>query len=186
MEDSAIIDLYFQRSEEAISATADKYGNYCFSIARNILPDRLDCEEAVNDTYLAAWKAIPPHIPQSLAAFLGKITRRICLTRWQSVHTAKRGGGELPLALEELSGCIPSPMDVQQQMETAELTALLDSFVRHLPQTERWVFLRRYWYLDSVSNIAGRFGFSQSKVKSMLFRTRNKLRILLEKEGIPL
>lgn len=186
MEDSLIIDLYFQRSEEAISATADKYGNYCFSIARNILSDHSDSEEAVNDTYLAAWKAIPPHIPQSLAAFLGRITRRISITRWQAAHAAKRGGGEVPLALEELSGCIPSPMDVQQELEAAELTKLLDTFLRSLPRTERRVFLCRYWHLDSISDIAGQFGFSQSKVKSMLFRTRNKLRTLLEKEGISL
>ena len=186
MEDSAIISLYVQRSEDAICATADKYGRYCFSIARNILSDQCDCEEAVNDTYLAAWNAIPPHIPQSLAAFLGKITRRISITRWQSLRTAKRGGGEIPLALEELSGCIPSPVDVEQQLEGEELSRLLDSFLRTLPPAERRVFLRRYWYIDSIEDIAGRFGFSQSKVKSMLFRTRSKLRTLLEKEGIPL
>lgn len=184
MDDSRIIELYFQRSEEAILETDKKYGAYCLSIARNILPDPEDAREAVNDTYLGVWNAIPPHIPTSLAAFLGKITRRISINRWQAARTAKRGGGEIPLALEELSECIPSSMDVEQTFAGKELAALLNRFVRTLPETERKVFLCRYWYLDPVKAIAKRFGFSESKVKSMLFRTRNKLKAELEKEGI--
>ena len=184
MEDSRIIALYFQRSEEAISATAAKYGNYCFSIARSILSDSEDAKEAVNDTYMGAWNAIPPHKPNSLSAFLGKITRRISINRFLANHTAKRGGGEPELALEELSDCIPSRRDVEQEMEAAELTRILNRFARELPDTERRVFVRRYWYLESVGQIAEQLGFSQSKVKSMLFRTRNKLRNVLEKEGI--
>lgn len=183
MEDSRIIELYFQRSEEAITETAAKYGSYCFSIARNILADREDAEEAVNDTYLATWRAIPPHNPRSLSAFLGKITRRISLTRWEANHAAKRGGGEAALALEELAGCIPVPGSVEQHMEAAELTQLLNRFLRTLPDTQRRVFIRRYWHLDSISAIARQFGFSESKVKSMLLRTRNKLHFQLQKEG---
>ena len=185
MEDSQIIDLYFQRSEEAISRTAAKYGNYCFSIARNILSCREDAQEAVNDTYLGAWNAIPPHVPRSFPAFLGKITRRISVTRYLAARAAKRGGGEPELALEELSGCIPSQMDIAQEVEAAELEKLLNHFVRGLPDTERRVFVLRYWYVMPVRQIAEQFGFSQSKVKSMLLRTRNKLRKELEKEGIP-
>lgn len=184
MEDSAIIDLYFQRSEEAISQTAAKYGNYCFSIASSILPSREDAQEAVNDTYLGAWNAIPPHKPNSLAAFLGKITRRISLNRYLAARTAKRGGGEVALALEELSGCIPSPVTVEQELEGAELAALLNRFVRSLPEADRRVFVLRYWYLTSIAGIARQTGFSQSKVKSMLFRARNRLRTVLEKEEI--
>lgn len=184
MEDSQIIALYFQRSEEAISATDRKYGSYCLSIAQSILSDREDAKEAVNDTYLGAWNAIPPHRPQRFAAFLGKITRRISINRWQAGRTVKRGGGELTLALDELADCIPSGWDVEREIEGKALAKLLNTFVRALPETERKVFLLRYWYLDSIEAIAKRFGFSQSKVKSMLFRTRNKLRAELEKEGI--
>lgn len=184
MEDSRILDLYFQRSEDAIRETDKKYGSYCFSIARSILASRSDAEEAVNDTYMATWNAIPPHAPKSLAAFLGKITRRISINKWQANRTAKRGGGEAALALDELAGCIPSGWDMEQEMEAVELQNLLNRFVRALPEAERRVFVLRYWYLEPVGGIAKRFGFSQSKVKSMLFRTRNKLRTELEKEGI--
>lgn len=184
MEDSRIIDLYFQRSEEAISQTAAKYGNYCFSIARNIVSSQEDASEAVNDTYLACWNAIPPHRPNSLTAFLGKITRRISINRCLAARTAKRGGGETELALEELSGCIPSHMDVEKEMEAVELAGILNRFVRELPDTERRVFVCRYWYVTPVKEIAQQFGFSTSKVKSMLLRTRNKLKKVLQKEGI--
>lgn len=184
MEDAQIIQLYFQRSEEAISATNQKYGPYCLSIARNILANHEDAAEAVNDTWLGAWNAIPPHIPQSLAAFLGKITRRISLNRYQANRTAKRGGGEIALALEELDQCIPSRQTVEAELDAKELAALLNVFVRSLPETERKVFVCRYWHLEPMKDIGKRFGFSESKVKSMLFRTRNKLRAELEKEGI--
>lgn len=184
MEDSQIIDLYFQRSEEAISQTGIKYGSYCFSIAFHILSNREDAAEAVNDSYFACWNAIPPHRPRSFPAFLGKITRRISLTRWESGRAAKRGGGEVPLALEELADCIPSGQDPAQMIEGAELTRLLNAFVRSLPDDQRRVFLCRYWYLEPIPDIARQFGFSQSKVKSMLLRTRRRLRAILEKEGI--
>lgn len=184
MDDQKIIELYFQRSEDAISATEKKYGAYCLSIARNILLDPEDAREAVNDTYLGAWKAIPPHRPNSLSAFLGKITRRISLNRYQASHTAKRGGGQVTLALEELSECIPARQNVESAMAEKELSKILNAFVRKLPEDERKVFLCRYWYLDPVKAIAKRFGFSESKVKSMLFRIRNKLKAELEKEGI--
>lgn len=184
MEDSRIIELYFQRSEEAISETAVKYGSYCFSIANNILVNREDAQETVNDTYLGAWRAIPPHKPVSLAAFLGKITRRIAINRYDAGRAAKRGGGEVPLALEELTACIPAGWGPEQELEAAELSRLLNRFVRELPEAERRVFVLRYWYLDSVSDVARQCGFSQSKVKTMLFRTRKKLRTVLEKEGI--
>lgn len=184
MDDRQIITLYQQRSEDAISATEKKYGAYCLSIARRILTDPEDAREAVNDTWLGAWNAIPPHVPSSLAAFLGKITRRISINRYQSDRAAKRGGGEITLALEELSDCVSAPGGVEDALAEKELTRLLNSFIRSLPQTERKIFLCRYWYLESVKEIGKRFGFSESKVKSMLFRTRKKLRAALEKEGI--
>lgn len=184
MEDKQIVELYLQRKEHAIDETAAKYGNYCFSIANNILGNREDAEETVSDTFVGAWNAIPPHCPGNLGTFLGKITRRLSIKRWRANQTLKRGGGEMALALEELAGCIPAEHDMERDMEAAELSRILNRFVRNLPQTERNVFVCRYWYLDSIQAIAKRYGFSQSKVKSMLSRTRKKLQTHLEKEGI--
>lgn len=186
LEDSQIVSLYFQRNEQAIDETAAKYGKYCFSIVHNILKNTEDAEEAVNDTYIGVWNSIPPHHPAVLSTFLGKIARRTALKRWQKNTAGKRGGGEVALALEELSDCIPAAYSVEQKMETAELSRILNRFVLALPQTERNVFVCRYWYLDSTADIARRFGFSQSKVKSMLSRTRKKLYTYLKKEGIDL
>ena len=186
LEDSQIVALYLARDERAIGETAAKYGTYCFSIAKNILANPEDAEEAVSDTYLGAWAAIPPHRPSVLSTFLGKITRRTALKRWQKNTARKRGGGEVALALEELSGCIPDPDSMEQKLESKELSRLLNTFLQTLPQTERRVFLCRYWYLDPIGDIATRFGFTTSKVKSMLSRTRNKLLTYLKKEGIDL
>ena len=183
MDDKQILDLYFARKEQAIAETAKKYGKYCFSIARNILGNIPDAEETVNDTYIGAWNSIPPHRPAMLSTYLGKITRRLALKRWTANRTQKRGGGEITLALEELAGCIPSDFDVESRMEMAELTQILNKFVRNLSKAEHDVFLCRYWYLDSIEAIARRFEFSQSKVKSMLSRTRKKLCAHLQKEG---
>lgn len=183
MEDSRIVDLYWQRSQEAIAQTAQKYGRYCFSIAYSILENGSDADEAVNDTWLGAWNAMPPHRPQTLSTFLGKITRRTALKRWEADRAVRRGRGEVALALEELSGCIPGK-GMDEELDAAELSRVLRGFLRDLSQTERRVFVCRYWYLDPIAQIANDFGFSQSKVKSMLLRTRNKLKKELEKEGI--
>lgn len=184
LEDYQIVELYFQRSEEAIAATAAKFGGLCYSIAYSILNDRMDSEETVSDTYMDTWKAIPPHKPRSLSSFLGKITRRNALDRWEYHHAGKRGGGEVPLALEELAQCIPSETDPQKELEYGELSAFLNGFVKSLPEYERNVFILRYWKLESISRIAMQYGFTQSKVKSMLYRIRGKLRISLEREGL--
>ena len=186
MEDSQIVALYFQRREQAIEETAKKYGKYCFSIAHNILGNREDAEEAVSDTYLGAWATIPPHRPVVLSTFLGKIVRRTAIKRWQKSQTQKRGGGELALALDELSEFLSDGRTPETFIETAELAQLLNDFLRKLPKTERTVFVCRYWYLDPIADIAKRFGFSQSKVKSMLARTRKKLATTLQREGITL
>lgn len=183
MDDKEIVALYFQRSEKAIEETASKYGKYCYSIAHNILSSHEDAEESVNDTYMDAWNSIPPHRPNLLSVFLGKITRRIAIDRWRRSGAQKRGGGEIPLVLEELKDCIADDQDVEQIVERRQLAAQINAFVRSLPTSERKVFLCRYWYMDSISDIARRFGFSESKVKSMLFRTREKLRDELKKEG---
>lgn len=184
MEDKAIIDLYFARSERAISETSVKYGGFCYSIAYNILSNREDSEESVNDTYLAAWNNIPPRHPAVLGAFLGKMTRYISLNRWKHNAAKKRGGGSVELALEELEECVSAGDATVQQFDRKEITRCVNRVLEGLPKTERQVFMCRYWYLDSLEVICTNFGFSESKVKSMLHRTRGKLRRALEEEGL--
>ena len=183
MEDSKIVDLYWERSEQAISETQNKYGHYCLSIARNILHTREDAQESVNDTYLAAWNAMPPNRPRVLSTFLGKLTRRISIDRWRILSADKRGGGNTALALEELAECIPGGSDPEAEVEAKELASTIGSFLDTLSSTERQIFLMRYFDLTNIQNISSKFNMSPSKVKSMLFRIRNKLREHLEKEG---
>ena len=184
MEDREIVALYWARSEQAIGETQKKYGRYCYRIAYQILNSREDADEAVNDAYLGAWNGMPPHRPAVLSCFLGKLTRRISIDRWRGRRAEKRGGGELPLALEELADCVPASDDPEREAELGELTAAISAFLWTLPRTERRVFVCRYWYLDSIAAICQRFGFGHSKVKSMLARTRAKLRTYLEREGM--
>ena len=184
MEDQDIIDLYFARSERAISETDSKYGGYCYSIAYNILTNREDSEESVSDTYVAAWNAMPPRRPVLLGAFLGKITRRLSIDRWRARNACKRGGGEIVLALEELGECVSDGRSLESAVERKQLASACGRFLEGLPETERRVFLCRYWYMDSVAEIGEKFGFTASKVTAMLHRTRGKLRKALEKEGL--
>jgi len=185
MDDGQIVSLYWARDERALSESERKYGAYCRAIARNILHSPEDADEAVNDTWFGAWNAMPPHRPSVLSAFLGKITRRLSLRRWRYLDAKKRGGGEAALALDELMDCVSGGPAPEEAMEAKELAALINAFLSGLPETERRVFVRRYWYLDSVADICGRFRFSKSKVESMLYRTRMKLRARLEREGVP-
>lgn len=184
LEDAAIIELFWNRSEEAIEKTDEKYGHYCRAIAQNILLNHEDSEECVNDTYLAAWNLMPDERPQFLKGFLGKITRNISLKRLRSRLAKKRGGTAVELTLDELQECIPAGSSTQDYVELRILAQLIDSFLRELPQTERNIFLCRYWYFDSIADIAAQFGFGESKVKMQLLRTRKKLKALLEREGI--
>lgn len=184
MDDKSIIGLYLARSEKAISETAARYGAYCYSIAYNILSSREDSEESVNDTYLAAWNTIPPKQPVSLSAYLGKLTRHLSLDRWKQRSRLKRGGGTVNLCLEELSECLSGGESPEDDLIRKETLASIHRFLDSLPQTERKVFLRRYWYLDSVAQIAEQFGFSESKVTAMLHRTRGKLGKHLKKEEL--
>ena len=184
MDDQKIIDLYWSRSETAITETDQKYGKYCYSIAYNILTNNEDAEESVSDTYMAAWKTMPPKRPSILATFLGKITRHLSNDRWRSRNRYKRGGGEIVLALEELEDCIAADQTVEKAYERKQLALAFNRFLESLPETERQVFLCRYWYLDSISVIANYYGFSDSKVTSMLHRSRKKLREVLKKEGL--
>ena len=139
MDDKRIIDLYWERSESAISETAAKYGGYCFSIAYNILFSKEDSEESVNDTYLTAWNTMPPRRPQMLAAFLGKMTRYISLDRWKKRTAAKRGGGQVPLVLDELEECVAGEGSVEEEYLRKELVTQINRFLEDLPETERKV-----------------------------------------------
>ena len=183
MEDHAIVNLYWSRNPEAIQRTGEKYGGYCRAIARNILPDCRDAEECVNDTWLNAWNAMPENRPGLLAPFLGKITRNLAFTRWRAGHTEKRGRGELPLVLDELTECA-SPSNTLQAVEAAELEEAVNRFLRTLPERECNVFLRRYWFTEPMADIAKRYGMREATVRSSLFRCREKLRRYLEKEGL--
>ena len=180
MEDRDIIEMYFARNEKAISETADKYGSYCGSIAMNILSSREDTEECLADTWLRAWNCIPPHRPNLLRVFLGKITRNLALDRYKARTAEKRAGGEFAMSLDELDECIGAV----DERESAEIGESISRFLRTQPKETRSVFVCRYFYCDSIADIAKRFGISEAKVKTLLFRTRNKLKIHLEGEGI--
>lgn len=186
MEDKDIIRLYFERSEEAIKATAQKYSAFLSRIAFGILRSREDAEECVNDTYMQAWNSIPPSEPRRLSAFLGKITRNLSLNRYERITAQKRGGGSRELALEELEECIPAAGDVQRQAEDAELGELINGFLAKLNRESRIIFMRRYWYFCTVSEIAEDLHVGESKVKMSLLRTRKKLKQFLEKQGVAL
>lgn len=186
MDDEAIIQLYWDRDEQAIPATADKYGHYCTSIARNILGSCEDAEECVLDTYLHTWNAIPPNKPQILSAFLGKIVRNLSFNRYKRNTADKRGGGELPAVLDELSEVVSGKNHVEQELERRELVKALNAFLDTLSPEKRSIFLSRYWYADSVSAIAKRHGMRDGAVSMTLSRLRRKLHSYLSERGFAL
>ena len=186
MKDNEIIELYWNRDEAAIAATADIYGNYCYSIAYNILSNNEDAEECVNDTWLNAWKSIPPQRPNCLSTYLGKITRNLSLNRYKLLTAQKRGKGQVELALSELEGCVPAQGNMEQITDEMVLVNAIEAFLRTQPRTERNIFVGRYWYLYPIGDLSVAYRMSESKVVSMLYRMRTKLKLHLEKEGISL
>ncbi len=183
MEDKEIIALYFARSENAISETALKYGGYCCYISENILHNREDAEECCSDAYFDAWQSIPPHNPQNLKTFLGKLTRNRAIKKLEHCQAAKRGGGQINLILSELDECLPSGSNVEEKLQESVLLECINSYLLSLPALHRKVFVRRYWYTSPISDIARQYAMSESKVKSLLFRLRKQLKAKLEKEG---
>ena len=183
MEDKQIIDLYWERSETAISETEHKYGKYCLRIAFNILRSYEDSQECVNDTYLRAWNNIPPHRPCVLKTFLGKITRNLSLDRYEILKAKKRGGGEAKLVFDEMQECIPALDNTEKIIEGIVITDVCNRFLSSLTLEKRKVFMQRYWYLCTIKEIAREFEMSESKVKMLLFRLRNELKLMFEKEG---
>ena len=185
MEDRQIIELYWERAEEAIRETDVKYGRLCRYIAQNILASPEDSEECVNDTWLGLWNAIPPQRPSRFSAFVGRITRNLALKRFDYLNAAKRSP-ETVRSLEELGECVSGRTSVEDELENRRVEEAIDAFLWSLEEEKRTVFIRRYWYFDSIGVICRHTGWSQSKVKSMLSRTRRALRAFLEKEGIDL
>ena len=183
MDDKAIIELFWQRSDNAIEETDKKYGAYCFAIADNILHSREDSEECVNDTYLNVWNCIPPQRPTRLRCFLARITRNLSFNRYNAKMSKKRGGGEMPLILDELRECIAVKNTTEEEFSAKELRKSLNSFVKALPQRDGNVFIRRYFFSESVAVIADKYALSENNVMVILSRTRKKLKEHLVKEG---
>lgn len=183
VEDSKIVELYFERNESALAETAEKYGNYLFRIAYGILADNEDSEESVNDTYLSAWNSIPPHRPMVLRTYLSKLTRRISIDLLRKKTTKKRGESQFSLSLSELEECVSGKGMVDEELDVRELSKLINDFLRTLKKDARVLFVRRYYFCDSLKDAAKQARVSESKAKTTLYRTREKLREYLLKEG---
>ena len=183
MTDSELIGLYNARDESAVSETKRKYGSYCMTVAQNILRSSEDAEECLSDALLAAWKSIPPAQPENMQTFLGKLTRNAALSRWRKLHSGKRGSGRIELLLEELSDAAASDDALDRLEDVMALRETFNRFLGSLKKEHRIIFLRRYWYMQDVAEIASALGLSESKVKTVLHRTRKKLKKALESEG---
>lgn len=183
MNDEKIIELFCRRDEQAIRESMIAYGTYCHKVASGILTDPADAEEAVADTWLAAWDAIPPHNPQCLRLFLGRITRNKALSLWRKHAAQSRGGGQPDLVLEELGECIAGGSGPEQIVDTKELGRAVNAFLKNEPVRRRNVFLRRYFYMEDLPDIAKRYGLTESNVRMMLSRTRQRLKKYLQQEG---
>ena len=184
MDDLEIIGLYWARDQLAITESEKKYGGLCGGIAMNILRSREDAEECVNDTWLRAWNAMPPQRPNVLSAFFGKLTRNLSLDRWRHIRAAKRGGSQVEVALHELEDCLPDHRRPDEELEAGETAALISDFLRRQSREDRALFIRRYFHLEPLGELAERFGMSLGQVKSRLHRMRGRLKIELEKEGV--
>jgi RNA polymerase sigma-70 factor (ECF subfamily) len=183
MTDIQIIDLFGARSEEAISETEKKYGNLCRHIAKGVLSCEQDVDECVNDTLLAIWNTIPPENPDKLSAFICKVARNIALNKYDYISCGRRNPNTT-VSMTELEDCLPDTDDVSSAVENREVIAHINDFLRRISFNDRNIFMRKYYFGDSLAHIARTFGFSESKVKSSLHRTRNKMKIYLTKKGI--
>lgn len=183
MDDKMIVRLYFERNEQAITETSEKYGHYCHHIAHNILFNNSDEEECVNDTWLHAWNCIPPNEPTVLSVFLGKITRNLCFDYYKRKHSQKRGGHNIDLVLDELEELVSGNDNPEEMLNRKELIEEINKFLQTLPEEKRYIFISRYWYTESVSDIAKCFGYSEGNVSVTLNRIRNKLKAYLAERG---
>lgn len=184
LSDHEIVSLFYERNERALSAVTAKYGRYCGAVVGGILSDPQDAEECLNDTWLKAWESIPPHKPRNLGGFLAKLAKNISLNRYERSHAKRRGGGELPLVLEELAECVADKNDVEKTYENKLLSEAVNSFLKTLPRDKRDIFVLRYWYCLSVNEIAANIGApTKNSVAVTLSRTRRALVKYLEKNG---
>ncbi len=182
MDDLTILRLFEARDEAAIPRAEQTYGGYCANVVRAILPSAQDVEEVLSDTWLQAWRTIPPQKPQHLHLYLARIARNLAFDRYRAQNRAKRGSGEVALALDELAHCLPAPGTVEDVLSARELARCINAFVGELPARERSIFLRRYFFVESIAAIAQGCGLTQTNVRTILTRTRKKLKIRLEKE----
>ena len=183
MEDFEIVELYWDRNENAITQTDRKYGKYCRKIAFSIVTNKEDMEECVNDTYLQTWNSLPPQRPEKLSTYLGKICRNISINLYEKLTAEKRGGNETDACLDELGELIGSSSEVEERLDLTVLTDLINKFLKKCEKQARTVFVQRYWYMMSVKEIAKENRMSDSNVKMTLSRTRDKLKVYLEEEG---
>lgn len=183
MEDSDIIELYWRRNERAIGESSSKYGSYCLSIANNILSNLQDSEECVNSTWLNVWNAIPPQRPNRLSAFFAKITRNLSINKLRARTAEKRSGNEAAIAIDELGECLSASDNVEAEYQRKELGEKISRFLHTLPERECNMFIRRYFYVQSIKEIATHYRLKESNVLVILSRTRKKLRLYLQKEG---
>lgn len=184
MNDEQIVGLYLERDEQAIAESEKKYGAYCMKIAMNILSSELDSEECVNDTWLRAWRSIPPQEPTNLATYLGKITRNLSINRYKMKYAEKRAINEFTVSLDELDECVPGGEAVENEERVGQIRDSINDFLHTQKELDRKVFVCRYFYCDPVAEIAKRFEISESRVKSLLFRMRSRLKAHLEADGI--
>lgn len=183
MDDKSIVQLYWDRNESAIFESSEKYGAYCTSIAHNILFNMDDAEECVNDTWLHAWNAMPPHRPSMLSTFLGKIVRNLSFDLYKRLHRDKRGGSNIDEVLDELNDCVSGNDNTERQWEVKELMKEINQFLLALPKDKRYMFVLRYWYVESISEIAQRLNISESNVSVSLNQIRKKLKVHLIERG---
>lgn len=186
MNDEQIISLFYDRDEQAIRACISTYGSYCRAVVSGILHNPADAEEALADTWLAAWESIPPHYPKHLRLFLGRIARNQAVSLWRKNYAATRGGGQVAVALEELDECVSRDATVEEQLDEKALSTAITDFLKTQPLQRRQVFLRRYFYLEEIPAIAHRYGLTETNVRMILSRTRHKLKKYLIQEGFTL
>lgn len=183
MEDKEIVRLFWDRSQQAVEAVQEKYGSRLLRLAANLLGDRRDAEECVNDACLGAWRSIPPNRPDPLLPYLYKILRNLCLKRRRSLTAQKRGGGDFDAALSELENTLSSPGGPAEELDLKELTALLDRFLQKLPRKDRVLFLGRYWFGESYESLSARLGFTENNAMVRMNRIRNRLKQYLLEQG---
>lgn len=185
MDDKQIIELYFKRDECAIRETQSKYGAFCNRIAMNILSIREDAEECVNDTYYSVWKQIPPAVPESFRAFLGRITRNLSISRFRSMRAKKRYSG-MEVMLSELNDCVPSAETVEQSVEAKQLSEYINNWLDSLPEEDQMLFVRRYWFGDALQLLAEKCGTTPAQMAQRMLKLRRNLKAALEEKGVTL